>query len=224
MKKACARKLQELDKLAIEKFNIKSLDLMETAGFHVAEAAVKTLEQIRKDKVAVICGKGNNGGDGFVCARHLIDKGVDVRIFLIAEAFKLKGDALINYNLLKEKQDIYEIPNLRDFEKSKNIFNHCNLFIDAIFGIGVNGQLKEPFRSVIKFLNDTGKPIVSVDVPSGLDATTGKILGECIKAERTVTFVLAKTGFFINEGPNYCGEIIVVDIGVPKELVDRYSE
>ena len=233
MKKASAEQLQELDKVAIENFNIRSLDLMERAGRSVAQIAIETLKQIQEEKVHphtktfgmgvnVVCGKGNNGGDGFVCARYLINEGIKTNIFLIEEINQLKNDALVNYNLVKEKQDINEILSLTDFERFRDILGDCDLFIDAIFGIGLKGQIKEPFKSMIKFLNNTEKTIISVDAPSGLNVTTGEVLGECIKAAKTATFILAKTGFFINQGPSHCGEIIVDDIGIPQKLINRY--
>jgi len=233
MRKASAEQLQELDRIAIEDFNIDSLSLMERAGCSVAQVAVETLKQIQEKKVHpqaktfgvgvnVICGKGNNGGDGFVCARYLISKGIKINVFLLGEIGKLKNDALHNYNLLKERQDVKEILNLSDFGGYKDILGDCDLIIDAIFGIGLKGRVKEPFESVIKILNNTKKTIISVDVPSGLNATTGEVLGECTKATKTVTFSLAKTGFFINQGPEHCGEITIVDIGIPEELIDKY--
>jgi len=223
MKKASTEQLQELDRIAIEDFKIKSLTLMENAGRSVAKITIETLKEIQKAKVNVICGKGNNGGDGFVCARYLIDKRIKTHIFLIGKISQLKNDALINFNLMKDAQDIIEISDLSELERAKGILSDCDLLIDAIFGIGLKGDTKEPFKSVIEFLNNTDRPIISVDVPSGLDATTGEQLGKSIRATMTVTFSLVKRGFFINQGPICCGKIIVVDIGIPKELIDRYA-
>jgi NAD(P)H-hydrate epimerase len=235
MKTASARVIQQLDRIAIEELGIKSVLLMENAGRAVAKVIIDILRHKRNrpspagnhyDKITgrvnIICGKGNNAGDGFVCARYLIDKKINTKIFMIGGSNRLKPDALSNYNILKERQGIIEISNLSEFKRQEDVFVACDLFVDAIFGLGLEGEPREPFSSIIRFMNNTTIPIISVDIPSGLNATSGIAYSACIKAFKTVTFSLAKTGFFINEGPSYCGQIIVEDIGIPKELIDKY--
>lgn len=188
-------KAQAFDRLAQEKFKVPSIILMENAGRSVAEIALTM-----GTSFLIVCGKGNNGGDGLVAARHLINHGRKVKILLLGEP---QGDAKINYEILKKMKAC--------FVKK---FSEADVVIDAVFGIGLSSEVKDPYKSTIKKINSLGKPVLSVDVPSGLDATTGKILGTAVSATKTVTFVAPKTGFYKNDGPKVCGEIIVRDIGI----------
>lgn len=223
-----SRQIQLLDKKASRDFGIATLVLMENAGKAVCQEALRFLRLLKKSGVTdkysyavnIFCGKGNNGGDGFVAARYLVKKGVKARVFLLGKAAQLKQDAAVNFMKLKKiGAEVHEIPDLKSVEKFKKIFLDCSLLIDSIFGVGLKGILKEPFFSLIDFLNQSALPILAVDVPSGLDATSGKICGTAIKAGSTVTFTLPKTGFFKNQGPNYCGKIIVRKIGIPESLI-----
>ena len=213
--------MQEIDRRAIEEFGIPSLILMENAGSGAACVALGMLKDLNKKKVICVCGKGNNGGDGFVCTRHLINNGVDTEVFLTAEPSKLKGDAKINSDILeKMKAKIHVLKDGVGFKAFKEKLRKVSLIIDAIFGIGLSGEIKEPYITIIKAMNESGKPILAIDVPSGLDVTTGNILGACIKAKKTVTFGLPKTGFIKNNGPACTGELAVVNISIPRLLLD----
>ena len=198
-----AAEAQAFDRFAQEKLGIPSLILMENAGRSVAEEALKMLRG--RKNVAVVCGSGNNGGDGLVAARHLLNAGVKVRVCFLGDASKLKTDPQINFNILRQmKQRIG-----RSLSKMRKV----DLIIDAVFGIGLVKEVREPFLGVIKRLNRLGIPILSVDVPSGLNADTGEVLGAAAKAKITITFVAPKPGFYKAEGPKYCGKIIVRNIG-----------
>lgn len=211
-----AKEMQIIDKKAQEVYGIPSIVLMENAGISSAEVALKMLGRGRK--ALCICGKGNNAGDGFVCARHLINKGVNVAIFLLASPKHLKFDARINFNILKKlTKNIYFINKSSKLLKSK--LKTASLIIDAIFGIGLTGQIKKPYASIINLINSYNKKILALDVPSGLNATRGEILGTCIKATETITFALAKSGMIKNNGPSYCGKVHVADISIPKALL-----
>jgi len=176
---------------------------MENAGRNTAKIA----SQMTSGKnIIIVCGKGNNGGDGLVAARHLINLGYHPSLFLISSSQFLKGDPKINFDILAKMK--------ASFEKDLSKLNEADLIIDAIFGIGLSSDVKEPYESVIGQINSAGKPVLSVDVPSGLDATTGKILGCVVNATKTITFVAAKTGFYKNDGSKVCGEIVVADIGI----------
>ncbi len=211
------KQIQKLDKLAIEKYGIPSLTLMENAGRQVAFEVTKTLKRKKQPHVCVICGLGNNAGDGFVIARYLIDIGIKTSIFLIGKGCRLKHDAAVNYKILKNaKRPIREVGSadlrfLRDIQKS-------DIIVDAIFGVGLNREILDPFRSIIEVINKNSKKIISVDTPSGLDGTTGKIYGICIKADLTVTFTFMKKGFLRGQGPKHTGKVTVVDIGIPVQL------
>ncbi|MDP8212869.1 MAG: NAD(P)H-hydrate epimerase [Candidatus Zapsychrus exili] len=218
-KVASVKQIQNLDKRAIKDFGVASIVLMENAGRAAAHEIASILKNKRSPKVAIVCGFGNNAGDGFVIARHLINRKVDVGIFLVGSAKALKQDALVNYKILKKcKYNIVECVSKEVLEK---VVTKFDLIVDAIFGVGLSREVKDPFKGIIEILNKTNKKIVSVDVPSGLDGTTGNIYGCCIKASKTVTFSFAKQGFYKNCGPKYVGKTVVVDIGIPKELMDE---
>jgi NAD(P)H-hydrate epimerase len=150
---------------------------------------------------AVICGTGNNGGDGFVAARHLLNAGLKVKVFVVGSKSKLKRDPKINLNiLLKMGQGVKWVKSVKDLKGIEK----CGLIIDAIFGIGLNSPVKGIFLDAINALNNSGVPILSVDVPSGFN------VGTAVRPRRTVTFVAAKKGM----APKYCGKIVVKDIGI----------
>lgn len=215
--------MREIDRRTIDEFGIPSIVLMENAGRGAAEVAMDMLSGKENPKIVCICGRGNNGGDGFVAARHLVNSGVETEIFLIGEPSELKGDADINFRILKKmKVDVRMLvkQNLKIFQEKLEKYD---LIIDAIFGIGLSRDVEGLHRSVINMLNSSEKDILSVDVPSGLDVTEGSVKGVCVKATKTVTFALPKTGFIKNMGPVHTGELITVDISVPKILLGEYK-
>ncbi len=209
-----ARQIKRLDQFAIEEIGIPSLVLMENAGQAVAGEIIQRFP--RKTKINIFCGIGHNGGDGFVTARYLSQHGKRVQVFLIGKANTLKNDSLVNYKILKRLGfSIKEIGINWKFSKER-VSN--SLIVDAIFGVGLNRMIQQPFQGIIEKLNAFKQPIICIDVPSGLDATTGRIYGAAVKAHTTVTFTLAKKGFYQKEGPRHVGRIVVVDIGIPKKL------
>lgn len=211
MKTINIKKARSLDEKATKDIGISTLVLMENAGRSVAEEIIK----LNKEKVAIFCGKGNNGGDGFVCARHLLCRGVKPELFLLGKVEEVKNEAKINLDiLLNLKQKILEV-NERNLRKVK--FKNYDLIVDAIFGIGLKGEITGVYKEVIDLINSSGAYIVSIDIPSGLDADIGEIIGSCIKANRTITFLAVKKGMLIKEGPKYCGKIIVKDLGFPSK-------
>lgn len=209
MRSISVSQAKKFDRLAQEKFGIPSLILMENAGRSVAEEAVKMLRG--RKRVVIVCGAGNNGGDGLVAARHLLNAGITVEVYLVGNLSKLKPDPKTNLKILtRMKQKIVKIravKNLRNIKRN-------DLIIDAIFGIGLKSEVRDLYADVIQFLNQLHKPILAIDVPSGLDADTGKVLGIAIKARKTVTFVASKKGFSRVDGLKYCGKIVVKDIGI----------
>lgn len=219
MKEITPKKMKEIDLAASRVFGIPSLILMENAGRGLAEVAAGMLSGKEK-RVVCVCGKGNNGGDGFVCARHLVNKGLEVSVFLIGESEQLKGDAQLNFSILEKMEvSVEKIITKDDLKKLEGFLKKTDLVIDAIFGIGVSGSVKDPYCQIIKAINASKKKVLAVDLPSGLDATEGFLLGSCIKADITVTFVAPKTGLVKNQGPEFCGEVIIVDISAPKQLL-----
>lgn len=185
--------------------------LMENAGRGIAEEVVRW---IGGSEVAVLCGVGNNGGDGLVAARHLLNAGKKVKVFLVGKTSKLKTDPKINLSILdKMGCDIIRSEGAEKFIlRFPSLIRKADLIIDAIFGIGLKSGVKEPYAEIIRCLNQSKKPVLAVDVPSGLNADTGEVLGVAVKARRTVTFVAAKKGF--RKARRYCGKVVVKDIGI----------
>lgn len=217
-KTVTVKQIQDLDKFAIERIGIPSLVLMENAGRLIAQEIFKEIKRLKAPRVCIICGLGNNAGDGFVTARHLMDRGIKTSVFLIGKGNCLKRDAAVNYQILKRlKYSIKEI-GARQSHLLKEI-RKADVIVDAIFGVGLNREVLDPFRNVIAIINKEGKKIISVDTPSGLDSTSGKIYGVCVKADVTVTFTFFKKGFFKGQGPRHTGQVIVVDIGIPRKLL-----
>lgn len=208
MKTVSVSEMQGLDRKAIEEIGIPSIVLMENAGRGVSEVALDMLGDAPRKRVAIFCGTGNNGGDGFVAARYLARQGPELCVYILGEKSHVKNDPGINLNIL-EKMGV----KINEIASPINI--NVDLVIDAIFGIGLKGEVKEPVRGIIMDLNKQNIPILSVDVPSGLDADSGEVLGQAIKAKKTVTIEFPKKGFYINKGPEHAGEVVVADIGIP---------
>ena len=214
--------MRELDRKAIEEYKIPGIILMENAGRNAAEEILQMIDDPHQAKVAILCGKGNNGGDGFVVARHIHNHGISVDVFLVAKISDIlkDGDAGTNLQiLLNMKIPVKEILDISGVNSILKELNNYNILVDALFGTGLSGDVREPFKTLIDGVNNLNKPIVSVDIPSGLDSNTGKILGAAIKATKTVTFAASKKGFYLNDGPSYTGKVIVSDISIPRELI-----
>ena len=215
------RKMQQLDLLAQTKYGIPSLVLMENAGRSAAEIILKMLTG-KKKSVVCVCGRGNNGGDGLVCSRHLINRGASVKIFMLGGSKSLKDDAKTNENILKKMGcRINIIKNSKNIQALKQSLGKCSIVIDAIFGIGFKGQMRKEQAEIIKVINQSRKPVASLDVPSGLDALSGKVRDVCVKARTTVTFGFSKTGLIKNHGPFYSGRVIIAGISLPRNFYAR---
>ncbi|MCX8052223.1 MAG: NAD(P)H-hydrate dehydratase [Armatimonadetes bacterium] len=220
-----AEQMRELDRMATEKYGIPSLILMENAGRAVAEVAEDMLEDVRDKNIVVVCGPGNNGGDGFVAARHLHNAGADVKIAYFGDRAKAKGDALVNIEIA-EKMGL-AIDRTYSTRRLKAAIRSCDLAIDALLGTGIKGALKPEVAEVIGCLNDSDAPVLAVDLPSGIDADTGLTLGppfssgrvfeEAVDADVTVTFGCPKIGLLTHPAAEYVGRLIVADIGIPRE-------
>lgn len=210
-----AKQVKDIDIKARNIWGISTLVLMENAGRQVADETFRVIKGKQKAKIAVFCGKGNNGGDGFVAARHLLVKGISPDIFLAGRVYDVTNEARANLEiLLKLKQRIIEVDG-ENLHSVKNKISKYDLIIDALLGVGLSGEVRGIYRDLIGIINISKAYILSVDIPSGLDATTGRILGCCVKADRTVTFVAKKRGMILDNGPKYCGRVIVKDLGIP---------
>lgn len=214
LKTATSKQIQMLDDFAIHKLGIPSLVLMENAGRIVAEETIQYLKRKKHSSVCVVCGCGNNAGDGLVAARYLMNAGIHAKIILLTRPAVLKSDPLTNYSILKRIGA--SVLMRRDWKSSDSaMLKNADVLIDAIFGVGLNREVQGVFKDAIGAINLYGKYVIAVDIPSGLDATTGNIYGCAVQADQTITFTYAKKGFYHNEGPKYVGKIKVVDIGIP---------
>ena len=202
-----------------EKYGIKRLILMENAGRQLAEVIKENMGNFDGKKIFIFCGKGNNGGDGFVAARYLFNWNAEVEVYYLGNPENYTEISSLNFNILNKmgiktislaKSDIYKLK-----------YKEADLVVDAILGTGIKGEVRGEIKELIDMINKESKRIVSADIPSGLDANTGKICGVCIRADITVSFGFGKKGFYINDGPTCCGEIKIVDIGFPKFFYER---
>ncbi len=209
--------MQSIDRRAIEGMKIPGLTLMENAGKRVAEEILERFELSGK-LATVVCGKGNNGGDGFVVARHLHQRGVKIGLFLIGGRESVKGDALANLELAEKTGLTVQAVTV---PAAFAIPPETSLIVDAIFGTGFSGDVKAPYDEVIRRVNAHRAPVVAVDAPSGLDGASGRVADPTVKAELTVTFGLPKLGQVVYPGKSYCGQLVVVNIGFPDKAINE---
>lgn len=208
MKVCFKEEMRAIDKAATEQFNIPSLVLMENAAL----SCVREIEHF--ESFLIFCGKGNNAGDGLAIARHLINKGKSVKIYLLLGDDFL-GDAKVNYDILK----CMGAEILTDFDGLKTDLMLFDCCVDAIFGTGLSGEVKSPTDEVISLINENARYVLSVDVPSGIDANSGKIHKIAVKADKTVTFAAYKAGLLLYPAADFTGEIVVADISIPGALL-----
>ena len=216
MKLSNSAQMREMDKYTIEDLGVPGMVLMANAAKHIATAAMEYLQL--DGCAAVFCGAGNNGGDGIGAAAFLLNKGVPVRIFLIGDEEKLTPDAKKMLAQLNSLDGILE-----SFDASVELADYlstCNVIIDAIVGIGLNSELRDDALLAVNMINASGAYVIAADIPSGINADTGAVLGGAVNADITITFSLAKQGHFIEPGCVHCGEIRVCDIGIPQDIVD----
>jgi NAD(P)H-hydrate epimerase len=215
-----ASEMQEMDRRTIEEFGIPGMVLMENAGRGATAFLLEKFPDIVNEKVGVIAGRGNNGGDGFVIARYLKQKGCEVQVYLLADSGRVRGDALANLKLLKPLGvPLVEIPDEASFSRIKSEMDGIDLWVDAIFGTGLKSDVKGYFKTVINYINGLKKPVFAVDMPSGLNSDTGQTRGACVSAGATATFAFAKTGHMVLPGAAYTGDLEIVDIGIPPHIV-----
>ena len=214
-----ANEMQQMDQRTIESFGIPGRVLMENAGRGATRFFFEQFSDLKNKRVNVIAGRGNNGGDGFVIARYLAHSGISVKVYLLAAANQVKGDAAANLKLLKPLEiPVIEIPVENSFSAHKHAMMDSDIWIDAILGTGLKSEVKGFFRTVIDFINGLKRPVFAVDIPSGLNSDTGQPCGTCIRARATATFGFAKTGLIVYPGKEFSGELEIVDIGIPPHI------
>ncbi|GFO59493.1 bifunctional NAD(P)H-hydrate repair enzyme [Geomonas silvestris] len=218
MKVVSGQVMQQMDQRAIGEFGIPGLTLMENAGRACADAITESFGPGEGRKVLVVAGKGNNGGDGYVIARLLSARGWQAAVLMLAPPSAVTGDAAANLALLDKTSLI--LPPV-GAPLPLELFREATLVVDALLGTGVKSEVTGSFRDAIEAINASGRPVVAVDIPSGVDAATGRILGAAVRAELTVTFALAKLGNVLHPGCDLCGRLVVADIGMPQAVLDE---
>ena len=225
------KQVREVDRCAIEEYGMSGLVLMENAGRGTTDVLCSQWvgqgnanNAILSPLVAIVCGKGNNGGDGFVVARHFDLRGNRVKVLLLADPSELSADAAANYSILEKSGipiEIFSTP--LDVGKFDTALAGAAYLVDAILGTGATGEPKSPLAEAIDRMNNSGIRILAVDMPSGLDCDTGVAAKHTIRAAHTCTFVAAKPGFLIPGAEKYIGELHVLDIGAPRRLIEQIT-
>jgi NAD(P)H-hydrate epimerase len=211
--------VREIDRLSTAEFHIPGIVLMENASRGLADAVGEELIALTgkpAGDILILCGGGNNGGDGLAAARHLHNRGNAVRIGLTTDPAKYHGDAGINWQIVQAM-------NLPTFDVSPAAVRSMrgDLIVDAIFGTGLEKPPRDPFGAIVAAIEESRIPVLAVDLPSGLDCDTGQPLGAAVRARRTVTFVAEKAGFAYPDSKTYTGRVTVAEIGCPRELISR---
>ena len=210
--------VRAFDAWAINELGIPGVILMENAGRSCAELIKEKLTGVSNPKVCIFCGTGNNGGDGYVIARHLLNSGFEVAVVICGERGKIKGDAKINLDILEGLGQRMEQLNLDEGDigsRVKTFAAGADMLVDGIFGTGLNGELNDKYKELIDGINSQGCHTLAIDIPSGLDCDLGEPLGTSVRASYTVTFAAVKRGFSISKtAGEYTGEVYVASIGV----------
>jgi len=213
------QQVREFDSWAINELGIGGAVLMENAGRSCAELIKDKLANVTGPRVCIFCGTGNNGGDGYVIARHLANSDFKVAVIIVGDHSKVKGDAKVNLDIVQQLGQPIEQLNLNDPDMTDKVDTFAagaDMLVDAIFGTGLKGQLSDEYKRLIERINACNCPVLAVDIPSGLDCDNGRCLGAAVKADYTVTFVAVKAGFTrLDTAAEYTGEVFVASIGVP---------
>jgi NAD(P)H-hydrate epimerase len=214
--------VRDVDRRAIDEFHVPGLLLMENAGRGCAELLLKLMAGVGT-RVVICCGKGNNGGDGLVMARHLENAGIAVQVLLFAEPDELQGDAAVNRRIVQAGGIPLRAMPAPDQQSVETALATADWVVDALLGTGTTGAIREPYAAVIQALNASGRPVLAVDLPSGLDCDSGEPLGPCVRARHTATLVARKLGFDNPASEAWTGKVHVVEIGAPRRLLTYFD-
>ena len=218
MKFVSASEMQQIDQQAIQDYGIPSIILMENAGIACADEVVRFVRQ-KKAQIAIFSGKGNNGGDGFVAARHLYNRDLKPVVFFFQKPSEMKPDPLTNFKILqKMKVELIDCSNEIDWNQVSQTLERSKVIVDALFGTGLSKPIEDLYKTVIQLMNESKAPVVAVDIPSGLHADTGEAMGICVRAKSTVTFGFPKKAFLVKSTRRYTGRVVVADISIPRGL------
>ena len=219
MKIVTAQQIKNIDRRAIRDFGIPGPVLMENAAAAVMAEMEKFFDNLAGMRIGIICGKGNNGGDGIALARRLSIRGVPVRVALLAPFGAVTGEAKINLSILR-KTDVELLQNAST-RAIADVVSWSDILVDALLGVGLSTSLKGTYAFAVELMNASGKPLVAIDVPTGINADTGEVMGSAVRADLTVTMALIKRGLVLHPGAQHAGTIRVADIGIPSEVVDK---
>lgn len=218
---ATSQEMQNIDRRAGEEFGIPTLLLMENAALGVIRILEEMYGPVKGEKITVVCGKGNNGGDGLAAARQLHNRGARVQVYLLSEQAALKGDAAVNLDIvLKMGIEVYS-SGLYDIQALRIALNHSHVIIDAILGTGLSSPVTGEYGEVIGLINDSGRPVVAVDIPTGINSDTGEVMGRAVKAAATVSFAIPKRGHLLYPGCEFTGRLHIADISIPRAAIEK---
>lgn len=207
-----AEQVRELDRIAIQQWKIPGFELMNRAGLFAFQCAIEKYPDIRS--VAVYCGAGNNAGDGYVVARLALDAGISAVVYTVSPIERLQGDALTAF------QEYKKTPG-KVIKYQPGMTCDADLVIDALLGTGLDRQVQGIYAEVIRTINTLRQPVVSLDIPSGLNADTGAVMGGAVRADATVTFIGLKQGLYTGDAADYCGEICYSSLGIPNNIYQK---
>ncbi len=219
MKIVTAHTMQELDRRAIEEYGIPGRELMEAAGRGCAENILAAYGSRRGKRVVILAGKGNNGGDGYVIARYLQEKNWQILVIVLAERESIHGDALTNLVLLPDEILSFCPGEGELTEKHADDIQDADVLVDALLGTGLRNDLQGVYLEAVELINRAPGKVVAVDIPTGIHGTTGRILGQAVHANMTVTFAAAKLGHVLYPAADHVGRLVIVDIGIPHQLM-----
>ncbi len=222
---ATAEQMQRFDSSAINKYSLPGIVLMENAGRAFADVLEKYVSSVEGKSIFIICGKGNNGGDGFVIARHLSNRGARVHVALLAKKKDVKGDAKTNLDILlkmvSSKKSFITFDEVSSVKKLEQLLKP-DVIVDAIFGTGFSGEVKGFYAKTIEWINNQQSFVAAVDIPSGVNATAGIVENIAVKANLTITMGLAKIGHYVGDGREHSGTVEVVDISIPSFILHQF--
>ena len=219
MKIVTAQQMKNIDRRAVREFGIPGPVLMENAAAAIMAEMEKFFDGLGNVRVGIICGKGNNGGDGLALARRLSIRGVPVRAALLAPFSAVAGEAKINLSILR-RMDV-EIVQTAGARSLADIISWSDVLVDAMLGVGLSSPLKGVYAQAVNMMNASGRPVVSIDIPTGIDADTGAVMGAAVNADLTVTMALLKRGLVLYPGAELAGTVRVADIGIPSEVIEK---
>jgi hydroxyethylthiazole kinase-like uncharacterized protein yjeF len=220
-----ASEMKEMDRLAIEGFGIPGAVLMENAARGASRVFLAHFAPPANCRVLILCGRGNNGGDGYVMARYLSGAGFKMTVLVLAELKLISGDAFLNLEILRRMGiDVQEVPTEGQWKRKRRLLNGADFVIDGLLGTGLNSPVRGFYAQVIEDVNSSGKPVTAIDIPSGLNADSGQVMGVAPQADLTVTFGFPKIGHLVYPGAGLVGRLVRIDIGIPDAVAERLPD